>query len=103
MITIYCKIKAIQKSQYTLVIAEDLNRSFEDDLKYVAVTLLPNWQQKAFDVDDEGYLTFESVDAGEKFFNRETNEHEIYRFTANYFHSFVPKQEKIMISEIKLD
>ena len=103
MITIYCKIKAIQRSQYTLVIVEDLNRSFEDDLKYVAATVLPNWQQKEFFVNDEGYLTFESVDAGDKFYNRELDEEGIYKYTANYFISFVPVQEKIELSQIKLD
>lgn len=103
MITIYCKIKAIQKSQYTLIVVEDLNRSYEDDLKYVAVTLLPNWQQKPFELDDIGYLTFDSVDAGDKFFNRDLNEEDMYRYTANYFISFIPENKKIDMTQIKLD
>ena len=44
MLTIYCKIVAIQQNQYTEIVVEDLNRDYSDDLKYVTVVLLPNWK-----------------------------------------------------------
>lgn len=103
MITIYCQIKAIQQSQYTLIIADDLSRTSIDDLKYVAVTLLPNWQHKHIELDEIGYLTFDSVSAGDKFFNRDVKEYEIYKYSANYLISFVPEQKKIKMEQIKLD
>lgn len=103
MITIYCQIKVIQHSQYTMVIAEDLNRSLDDDLKYVAITIPPNWQYKSFEVDDIGYLTFESVSAGDKYYDRDEDEQKIYKFSANYLNTFVHETKKINIQTIRLN
>lgn len=42
IITLYCKIVAIEIGLYTNIVIEDLNRSYSDDLKYVTIVKLPN-------------------------------------------------------------
>lgn len=42
IITLYCKIVAIEIGSYTNIVIEDLNRSYSDDLKYVTIVKLPN-------------------------------------------------------------
>lgn len=94
-ITIYCKIKAIDEGQYTLIVVEDLKRDYNDDLKYVTVVKLPNWDSKIFQVDDVGFLQFESVIGGETmYFNRNTSELDTYIYTNNYFLNFIKERDK---------
>lgn len=65
MITIKCCLVAIQTGQYSKLVFEDLNRDPCDDLKYVTVVMLPNWDYKdTLKIGDIGYLQFESVEAG---------------------------------------
>ena len=105
MITLYCKIRAIQNKLYTNVVVEDLDRSYGDDYKYVTVVLLPNWQfdKSKLAIGIEGFLQYEPVEAGKTlWFNKENNECEIYKYDNNYFINFIPENKKIEMTEIKL-
>lgn len=94
-ITIYCKILAIQEGQYLEIVVEDLNREPTDDLKYVSVVKLPNWDvATTFEVGDIGYLQFQYVEGGvTQWFNRDSKDFEIYNYTNNYFINFFKQKD----------
>lgn len=95
IITIHCKILVIQDGQYQEIVVEDLNREVTDDLKYVTVVKLPNWNTSTiFNVGDTGYLQFQYVEGGSsKWFNRELKDFEIYNYTNNYFINFFKEKD----------
>lgn len=103
MITIKCKIEAIQPGQYSIIVVSDLNRASTDDLKYVMITLLPNWEFKGtLKIGDIGYLQFESVEAGKStWFNRESKDFEVYKYTSNYFINFIKAKKEYELKEFK--
>lgn len=94
-ITIHCKIVAIQESgQYTHIVLDDQSRNYDDDLKYVTVVKLPNWDHNTFELNDEGYVIFQPVEAGvTQWFNRNLKDFETYNYSNNYFINFIKKQE----------
>lgn len=103
MITIFAKIVAKQSGQYTHLVFEDLNREPTDDLKYITVVVVPNWQYSdTLDIDETGYLQFESVEAGRtQWFNRETTDFEVYKYNANYFINFIKRKDVKNMKEYK--
>lgn len=103
MITIKCKIEAIQEGQYCIIVVNDLNRASTDDLKYVMVTLLPNWEfHGTLKVGEIGYLQFESVEAGKtSWFNKESKDFEVYKYSSNYFINFIKAHKECELKEFK--
>ena len=104
-ITIHCKIVAIQNdNQYTHIVVEDLSRNYDEDLKYVTVVKLPNWDSNAFELGEEGYVLFQPVEAGvTRWFNRELRDFEIYNYSNNYFINFIKKVEICSKKEFKFE
>ena len=104
-ITIHCKIVAIQNdNQYKHIVVEDLSRNYDDDLKYVTVVKLPNWDSNAFELGEEGYVLFQPVEAGvTRWFNRELRDFEIYNYSNNYFINFIKKVEICSKKEFKFE
>ena len=102
-ITINCKIVAMQEDgQYTHIVLEDLSRDYDDDLKYVTVVKLPNWEHTHFDLGDEGYVLFEPVTAGvTRYFNKDSKDFEVYNYSNNYFINFIKKEEICKTKEYK--
>lgn len=93
-ITIYCKVLVIQEGLYSEIVAEDLNRELTDDLKYVTVVKLPNWDVLIPSVGDVGYLQFQYVEGGiTKWFNKDLKDFEIYNYTNNYFINFFKQKD----------
>lgn len=94
-ITIYCKVLVIQDGQYIEMVVEDLNRDVTDDLKYVTVVKLPNWNvANTFEVGDIGYLQFQYVEGGvTQWFNKDLKDFEIYNYTNNYFINFFKQKD----------
>lgn len=93
-ITILCKIKAIREGQYTEYVVEDLNREFTDDLKYVTIVKLPNWDPVYFNIGDCGYLQFKSVVGGKsQWCNHKTQETGTYCYTNNYYIGFIKTED----------
>ena len=95
IITIYCKILVIQEGQYTEIVVEDLNREVTDDLKYVSIVKLPNWDVAAtFEVGDIGYLQFQYVEGGKtQWFNKDSKDFEIYKYNNNYLINFFKQKD----------
>ena len=105
MLTLHCKIRAIQNRQYTNIVVEDLDRSYEDDYKYVTVVLLPNWNydKTKLQVGTEGFLQFEPVSAGKtQWFNIENQGMEYYKYDNNYFINFIPENTDLKMTEFKV-
>lgn len=92
-VTIYSKILVIRSNQYSEIVVEDLNREYTDDLKYLMVVKLPNWESESFDVGDVGYLQFQPVKSGEQFLDRNKQDYEVYKYTNNYFINFFKEQD----------
>ena len=93
-ITIHCKIVAIQEDgQYTHIVLEDQSRNYDDDLKYVTVVKLPNWDSNAFELGEEGYVIFQPVEGVTQWFNRNLKDFETYNYSNNYFINFIKKKE----------
>jgi hypothetical protein len=94
-ITIFCKVLVVRNGQYTEIVVEDLNRDYTDDLKYVCVVRLPNWQDGiALSVGDVGYLRFQYVIGGNsRYFSKATGDLEIYKYTNNYYMNFYKKED----------
>lgn len=93
-ITIYCKVLVIQEGLYSEIVVEDLNRELTDDLKYVTVVKLPNWDIPIPNVGDVGYLQFQYVEGGiTKWFNKDLKDFEIYNYTNNYFINFFKQKD----------
>lgn len=102
-ITIYCQIRAISEGLYTHIVVEDLNRDYSDDLKYVTLTKLPNWESNQFEIGDVGFVQFQSVIGGEtKYFDRDTQNQNMYLYTNNYFLNFIKERDKCKQEKYKL-
>lgn len=100
IITVYCKICAIEEGQYTAIVVEDLNRDYTDDLKYVTVIKLPNWGSSIMQVGDVGYLQFESIEGGvTQWFNKSSEDFEVYKYNNNYFINFFIQKDKNNMKE----
>ena len=94
IITIHCKVLQIEECQYSTIIVEDLNREYTDDYKYLTIIKLPNWNYIPIEEGDVGYIQFEYVKGGEtQWFNKSTQDIEIYKYTNNYFINFFKRDE----------
>lgn len=94
IITIYSKVVARQDGQYTEYVVEDLNRDYSDDLKYVCVVQLPNWDIPKLEVGDVGYTKFQFVEGGvSTYVSKITGDLEIYKYTNNYLLNFYKEKE----------
>lgn len=95
IITIYCKVLVIQEGQYQEIVVEDLNRELTDDLKYISVVRLPNWDiTNSFKVGDIGYLQYQYVEGGvSQWFNKVSKDFEIYTYTNNYLINFYKQKD----------
>ena len=85
-----------------------INYVFEDlefknyDYKYIMCVRFPNWNQSAFNLNEEGFITIRYVKEGvDKWFDG-TN-FNTYKYTNIIFMKFIPIKEQITPSEIILD
>lgn len=86
---------------YTNYVFEDLE--FKNyDYKYIMCVRFPNWNQSAFNLNEEGFITIRYVKEGvDKWFDG-TN-FNTYKYTNIIFMKFIPIKEQITPSEIILD
>ena len=72
----------------------------QDNQEFIMCTKLPNWGVYNINIGDSGFLTYEYANAGEEYFDRDTNEKRIYRLTNIYFKDFIKdikSKEKIIL------
>lgn len=84
------KLLAVREGVYTLYVFKDsINNTF------IMCTRLPNWQIPDVTIGDEGFLQYQTVKAGEEYFDVTTGEKNTFKYTNVYFINFVKKSEDI--------
>lgn len=62
--------------------------------QYIMLTRLPNWDHKALNIGEIGYVTYNEVIAGkDKWFCPETGQFIPYNYSNTYFKRFVKEQD----------
>lgn len=102
-LTIKCKLVAKLEDFYTTYVFENLNEEETSDYRYLMCTKLPNWEFYDYlTIGDVGFLQYEYVEQGTKYYNYRTETQETYKFSNFYFMNFIREQEKIINQEYKL-
>jgi hypothetical protein len=88
--TIYCKLLAKKEGTYTQYVFENLDQQYSSFDRYIMCTKCPNWQNSQnLNVGIVGYLLFEPVEAGEKYYNYNDEQLHVYKHSAFYFINFI--------------
>jgi hypothetical protein len=98
--TIQAKLvtKKEEPGDYTVLVFQDL-----EEYKYLMCTRLPQWNTKAPDIDEVGFLQYREFIAGQDtWYNTTTGNQIPYRYTGLYFWDFVTMEKKIT-QELVLD
>lgn len=95
MITIFSVLRAKldEGLGYTTYVFENLEEH-RWDTKYKMVTRCPNWDHRAINVGEEGFLTYEDHEAGKSQWFDGTNM-QYYRYTMSQFMKFIAKPKEI--------
>jgi len=91
------ELVATRGGTYTIYVFKDLNNG-----EYIFCTKLPNWQVPNIDVNSKGFLQYQIVNAGENYYNPETGERIIYKYSNVYFINFVLRSNATKNKEIIL-
>lgn len=94
---VFAELIAIKDSTYTVYVFKDL-----DTKGYLMCTKLPNWQTPELNIGDKGFVSIEHVNAGQEYFNLETQSNSKYMYTNIYFKNFVKESVRIQNTEITL-
>lgn len=91
MITIRCEILAKETDAlgYSTIVVKDLDKFGGFGHSYCMMTILPNWQGYIPEIGDSGYVTYNEVNAGDKWYCPETGQMIPYNYTNIYFVKFV--------------
>lgn len=84
------KLVAVRGGTYTNYVFQNLNTN-----EYIMCTRLPNWQTPDITVGDIGFLQYNYIEAGDTYYNPETDTKDKYRYTNNYFINFVKEEKNI--------
>lgn len=88
--TLRAKALVATQGLYSNIVFMNLDEPENSLKRYITVTLLPNWQTQCPEFGVEGYLTIDTVRAGDTYFNMRTQKEESYRYEGSYFRQFVP-------------
>ena len=95
MVTIFSKLRAKldEGLGYVTYVFENLEESIWNT-KYKMVTRCPNWDHRAINIGEEGFLTYEDHIAGDsKWFDGKN--FNFYRYTMSQFMKFIAKPVEI--------
>jgi hypothetical protein len=84
------KLLAVRDGLYTVYVFQTL-----DTKEYIMCTKLPNWKVPEISIGDEGFLQYQIVQAGEEYFNVETQNMVKYNYSNIYFNNFILRTENI--------
>lgn len=100
--TIRGKLVAIQNGLYINYVFQNLDEIESSELRYITVTKCPNWHCPIdLKLRDTGFITYEYVNAGDSYVDKDTKEEKTYSYTALYFMNFIPEQTEDNIKEFK--
>lgn len=100
-ITIHAKLITKQDGFYPIAVFQNLEEPLHSLIRFITVTVLPNWNISLPNIGDCGYLEYEYVEAGDPYFERLTGNKELYKYTACYFMNFIKDKEKVITPEYK--
>lgn len=93
--TVLVELVAKREGQYTNYVFKNLDEPENSWDRYIQVTRLPNWEcYEKMDLGVQGFLTFEPVEAGAKYYNANSLEYAVYKCSGIYFINFVKAPEK---------
>jgi hypothetical protein len=78
------ELLAIKESAYTIYVFKELKTD-----NYIMCTKLPNWQTSTLYVGDKGFLQYQIVKAGDKYYDINENIEITYKYSNVYFINFV--------------
>jgi len=85
----YVELMAKKDDTYSLYVFKDLNTN-----AFIMCTVLPNWQIVDITVGAKGFLKYQAVKAGEKYYEPNTSTYVNYRYTNQYFINFIKEGDK---------
>lgn len=87
---ILAELVAAKLGVYTIYVFKKMNVEEEE---YIMCTKLPNWQTPDINIGDIGYLQYQEVKAGETFYNLESQDTGIYKYSNIYFNNFIKQSD----------
>lgn len=91
------ELLAIKEDTYTVYVFRNL-----DTNKYIMCTRLPNWRVPSISIGDKGYLEYQTVLAGESYYDPTLGIYGIYQYSNVYFINFILEANIIQNNEIIL-
>lgn len=91
------KLLAVREGHYTIYVFKNLSTN-----NYIMCTRLPNWQVPQVSVGDTGFLEYQTVKAGEAYFNPSLGTSEVYKYSNVYFTNFILQNNILQNNEIIL-
>lgn len=92
----YVELVAVREGNYTMYAFRDM-----DSPIYIMCTKPPNWQVPEINVGDKGFLSYQSVKAGDEYVTPD-GERMVYKYSSIYFLNFVNKTDVLKNKEIIL-
>lgn len=90
------KLIAERQSAYTVYVFQNTETG-----DYIMCTRLPNWQTPEVFLNEEGFLQFQEVKAGEEYYDISQEKNIKYLYSNVYFKNFIKKSE-FLNSEITI-
>lgn len=90
--TIKAKLLAEKKDLfgYTLYVFQDLE-NYNIHEKYITLVRFPNWEQSPFNINEEGFVHFKIVEAGQdEWYDPNSKRFYYYNYTNMIFLQFIP-------------
>lgn len=84
------ELVAIRPANYTMYVFKKLNLD-----EYIMCTRLPNWQVPDVEIGDKGFLQYSIVEAGEVYYDPNTEIERRYQYSNIYFNNFVKRSEVV--------
>ena len=82
------KLLAIREGNYTMYVFQILSTG-----EFIMCTRMPNWDTPNISIGEEGFLKYETVKAGQTYYDPTTDTDIKYKYTNIYFINFVKKSE----------
>lgn len=92
--TYHGEIVAKLEEQYKLYVIKNLDEQDNSLLRYVTVTVLPNWNICNLDIGKKGYFECDYTVAGETYYHRASGNMEQYNYSACYLINFIEEKKE---------
>lgn len=91
------KLISVREGIYTVYVFKKIHSD-----EFIMCTKLPNWNSPSISIGDEGFLKYQTVQAGEVYFNPTLGIEQKYLYSNVYFTDFIIDNKIIHKNEIIL-